>query len=129
MIVGRMYTLGLVNEETTLGEIFNQTLDWVNVTQASEKQEITLRALISFTSGLKEKGLLLLGFNNANEMLNSLDFDPTLINVVSIRERTYLDTSSIISWVILRTTGQSPLEYANSQGIFSRLGINATEEL
>eukprot|EP00531_Pseudo-nitzschia_arenysensis_P012835 CAMPEP_0116133780 /NCGR_PEP_ID=MMETSP0329-20121206/10292_1 /TAXON_ID=697910 /ORGANISM="Pseudo-nitzschia arenysensis, Strain B593" /LENGTH=385 /DNA_ID=CAMNT_0003628441 /DNA_START=1249 /DNA_END=2403 /DNA_ORIENTATION=+ len=122
--------------DDTLGDIFTGDNDWNDIVDLDElefKQNITIFELLTMTSGLIQPNFLTQFFAgnpaqpfdvpnsagiNLRDSLASPAFDPEMKGKFY-----YLNTSNILSYVILKITGMTPLEYV-SVDVFPSIGID-----
>ena len=125
VIVGILHDAGDIDLDETLGDIFQDDPEsgdteyknmWDSIGEAEEKKNITIKELLTMTSGLAGTSL-----NSGGQSLTSAlrqdDFIPPS------GEFRYLHSNNIISFVLLKKTGKS-LEQIAGEKVFPYLGIN-----
>lgn len=112
---------GQLNLSSTLYDVF--TDEWpAGVDDDSSKRSITISQLLAMKSGLKNRPYdALQPQDTLLQALNHARFDPSLVGWP-----TYLYSTSILSYVIRKASGQTPLQYA-SVHLLPALGISPFE--
>jgi len=120
MIVGMLVDQGLLSLTDTLGNIFDDEADWDDIVDAEEKQTLTVRELLTFTSGLCEPVVGLVdGLVNQNSLADVLNATRYSQNGRGSFE--YLGTNHIMARVVFKVSGQTPLEVASDA--FTAMGL------
>ena len=119
ILIGIMVQRGLLNLTTTL-ETALPTANWNSVSSANAKRAITIEQMLSMSSGLQASCFNYGPQSTVEAVLNSPAFRSDQVGRFS-----YLCSGSILSYVILRMTGSTPLAYANNE-LFPVLGITRT---
>lgn len=119
MLIGKMVELGQVDVSETLADIFNVTSDWTGVSQASEKQTITLEELLTMTGGLSNGPQQFSDQETLQQVLNYMTYDAGQRGKFN-----YLGANQILSRIILRRSGQTPREFVREYNLFDQLGIS-----
>ncbi|CAB9511781.1 Beta-lactamase [Seminavis robusta] len=119
MLIGKMVELQLVYINETLGDIFNNTSDWEGVSQATEKQTVTLEELLTMTSGL---------VSVTDEAIQDQETLQQVLQYMEYQSNqrgkfNYLGSNNILSRIIYRRSGKTPLPFAQHNLIFDKLGI------
>lgn len=118
LILGVMIDERSLRLDDTLGDIFDQPGDWEDVHQAADKQAVTVREILTHTSGLVD--FFLLSFNRTlKESLDLITFDPEQKGKYS-----YIANWNIVSYIILRRTGVTPGQFIEKKQIFAKMGIS-----
>eukprot|EP00814_Leptocylindrus_danicus_P007265 CAMPEP_0116029274 /NCGR_PEP_ID=MMETSP0321-20121206/16045_1 /TAXON_ID=163516 /ORGANISM="Leptocylindrus danicus var. danicus, Strain B650" /LENGTH=445 /DNA_ID=CAMNT_0003503625 /DNA_START=119 /DNA_END=1453 /DNA_ORIENTATION=- len=124
LIVGMLRDTGDIDLDETLGEIFKDDAEsgeeykdmWDSIGEAEEKKNISIRQLLSMTSGLAGTSLNSGGHSLASALRQDDFIPPSGVF-------RYLHSNNIISFVILKKTNES-LEKLAGDRIFPYLGIN-----
>lgn len=120
--VGVLVDQGSLSITETLADIFNNDADWDGVTGANEKKTIRVEELLTMSSGLVpapcQPGVNQ-GQDTLQAVLNHVDFDSTQRGSFN-----YLGQTHILARIIERRSGQSPRQWAQSSGIFTKLGMS-----
>ena len=127
LIIGKIVEDGLLSINETLGNIWPDPYKeiWPNVESAEEIRAVTIESMLTMTSGLIDPTDLFTMAMQDRENLGGA----TLIDSLSfpaigeVGEFSYLSTSNILSYVILKRSGLTPREYAVLH-IFPYLGIS-----
>ena len=121
LLIGKLVDEGHLSLSATLESIFSDegASLWEQVTDADQKKAITLRELLTMSSGLRDVDnapqASLVQVLNAAKLKGSKDFE-------------YLATTHILSYVIRAATGTTPEAYAlGESGLFGALDVGASE--
>ncbi|KAJ1455962.1 beta-lactamase/transpeptidase-like protein [Pelagophyceae sp. CCMP2097] len=126
MIIGVLQAEGRASVDMTLGEIFPSPFVWLAVKDAAAKQNITLEALLTMSSGLvdpRESFLVAVAKPQDTLVLNHADYVPEEAGLFN-----YVATTQLLSYVVTALSGGlPPLEFALDRNVFADLGINASQ--
>jgi len=127
VLIGTLVDAGTLSLSATLETIFSDESGsgeggaslWEQITNAEEKKAITLRELLTMSSGLQDVDNSpqdsLVQVLNAARWKGNKDFE-------------YLATAHVLSYVIRAAAGATPQEYAlGNSGVFGALGIGASD--
>jgi len=118
-LIGIMIQKGFLTEETTL-EVALPRVDWGVVQDADAKKAITIRQILSLSSGLQEGTCSAFEAPQQDSVEEALNKDKFV--KADIGAHFYLCYNSIPSYVIFQLTGKTPLRYAQDE-LFPVLGI------
>lgn len=120
--VGVLVDQGSVSITETLADIFDTDADWNGVTGADDKKTIRVEELLTMSSGLVPAACQP-GANEGQDtlqaVLNHVDYDSCQRGSFN-----YIGQTHILSRIIERRSGQSPRQFAQSAGIFTKLGMS-----
>lgn len=115
-LIGQLVQQGRLDLTTTL-EVALPDADWSAVSAATDKQAITIAQMLSMSSGLSNYCNFPGDQTTVEAVLNSPTFEHRYIG-----KHFYLCSCAILSYVIHRQTGKTPLEFASDE-LFPALGI------
>ena len=110
----------LANEHVTLEEVFTSPdydSTWASVTNAAAKKTITVQELLTQTAGYW--WCWWEWHANPDSLLQALNF----CWASSTRGSFSYANPSILAYILYELTGETPLEFAESTGVFAALGI------
>jgi CubicO group peptidase (beta-lactamase class C family) len=125
LLFGIMVEDGLLSLDTTLGEIFTDDDAWADVTDGSTdfRKGVTVEELLTMTSGLVNNFEML---GNSRAVFAELQ-ESLSIPLIGVKgEFSYLVSSQIPSYIIVKLTGMTPRQYL-AKHVMRKVGIGEDE--
>lgn len=121
LIVGLLVDAGRLQLNTTLGQIFADDSNWVDIVHANEKKTLTMQELLTFTAGLHETAEVSVAATQQRTLKGVLN--ATSFSGDQRGNFEYLPTNHILARIIHQVTGKTPLEVA--MDAFTAMGLQA----
>ncbi len=121
-LIGILIQKGILASTSATLENALPTVDWSSVPQGEQRKRITIRQVLSMSSGLQANCMWYGDQSTAAKTVGSPPFNPSAAGTFW-----YLCSGSILSYVVRELTGKTPLAFANEE-LFPALGISRAVE-